>query len=213
MVSPNDVRFFTISTPKSSPIVPKALDAIVKASCWSVQLAMSLTILFTTSFMEPLPDFQSLKRLCVSLENKPILSSIVPSASLVVTSFILSFTLSRLYAPPSVPFLSSSKYSCAEYPACANFVPYSATLSPNSSEKSRPSCEPFANKSKASSAEMPNAFVMLATPRTVSLKSEPKVSSNTIAFFVNRLMASGSVSPVTCFIYAILSPISSRLSP
>ena len=80
----------------SSPIVPNAVAAFVSFFCWFVVFPISFTIASITSFCVARPSFHALKTFPVSEENISKESSIVPSASRVVTSFIASLILSRL---------------------------------------------------------------------------------------------------------------------
>ncbi len=86
--------------PPSSAIVPNAVAARFILSCSFVVFLMFCTIALTTSCCVALPSCQALKTSCVLLSKLSNAPSIVPSASLVVTSLSESFTLSRLYAPP-----------------------------------------------------------------------------------------------------------------
>ena len=108
-VSPTLLKAFANVRFASSPIVPNAVADIVSACCWLSHFVISLTILSITCFWVAPPFCHSLNVFCVSLLKEPIASPIVPSANLVVTSLIASFTLSKLYAPLSAPFFSNWK--------------------------------------------------------------------------------------------------------
>ena len=124
-VFPTDVSDSMIFAFPSSAIVPNARAALFSLSCWFTVFWMSVTIASMTSFCVAPPCCHCLNTssttwlqppvpVCTSPVFSSILlneSAIVPSTSLVVTSLIASFTLSRLYAPLSSPFCSNWKYS------------------------------------------------------------------------------------------------------
>ena len=119
--SPRVVKDFTTFRFASSPIVPNAVDAMVRASCSSLQFEISLTIESMTSFILPLPFCHALNAFSVVFDHIPvpsfsspvfssisaIVSPMVPSARRFFISLMESLTLSRLYAPPLVPFFSN----------------------------------------------------------------------------------------------------------
>ena len=118
----------------SSPREDHRSEASRARSVSSVMLPSSPTTASKTCWPVAPPSCHDAKRSCVDWEKLPICSSMRPSTSDVWNSLRKSFTLSNEYAPLSAPACRMEKYSLAEKPICANRGPYSARLSPSSSE-------------------------------------------------------------------------------
>ena len=93
----------------SSPRLDHKVDARFALSYPSGIFASSPSTASKTCWPVAPPVFHASNNCCVDSEKRPMLSSMRPSTSDVWNSLRKSFTLSRLYAPFSVPALSMEK--------------------------------------------------------------------------------------------------------